>query len=184
MKRLSLFAFLILSGCLRPRDPLPSYGEVPNLQFTAQNGQPLSTGDLRGKIWVADFVFTHCPGVCRRMTSQMRQIQEATARMPQVRLVSFTVDPARDTPEVLTAYAMLHHASPERWFFLTGPQARLNQLCREVFKIGNVDDTLQHSTRFTLVDPRGQIRGYYDTAVPESIRKCVDDIHQLARERS
>ncbi|MGI8741491.1 MAG: SCO family protein [Bryobacteraceae bacterium] len=185
------YAFLclaiVLLGCRRnTQSPaLEIFGVVPAFQLTAQTGQPFdSRGTLAGMIWVADFIFTNCPGPCPRMTSQMHQVQEAVHRMPNVRLVSFTVDPARDTPPVLAAYAKAHHAAHQQWYFLTGPQATLNDLCRNVFKLGNVDGSLAHSTRFILIDQKSQIRGYYDTSEPDSIPKLVADIHALARERT
>ena len=118
------------------------------------------------------------------MTSQMHQVQDATWRMPDVKLVSFTVDPARDTPPQLTLYAKAHHASPEHWYFLTGPPETLNHLGFDVFKLTRVDGTLQHSTRFVLVDKRSHIRGYYDTSEPGSIPKLVADIHALGRDHA
>jgi protein SCO1/2 len=161
---------------------LPTYGVVPDFELTAQDGHPFhSASELKGKIWVADFIFTNCPGVCPRMTSQMHQVQQAVAKMPDVRLVSFTIDPARDTPEVLTAYAMLHHASPDRWRFLTGPIPTLNHLDRDVFLLGNVDSSLTHSTRFVLVDKQSHIRGFYDSSEADRISKLIAAIRALER---
>jgi protein SCO1/2 len=91
------------------------------------------------------------------------------------------VDPARDTPEALAAYAKLHHASPENWFFLTGAPATLQLLDKNVFKLGDVDASLQHSTRFVLIDPRMQIRGYYDSSEPDVISHLLADIHALEK---
>jgi len=164
--RLAAVAALLLacSACRSHTPEFPDYGVVPRFQLTAQDGQPFDSTVLGGKIWVADFFFTTCPGPCPRMTSQMHQIQEATWKMPDVRLVSFTVDPAHDTPPQLTLYAEAHHASSEHWYFLTGSQAMLNRLGLDVFKLNHVDGTLQHSTRFVLVDKRSHIRGYYDTS--------------------
>jgi protein SCO1/2 len=169
-------------ACRRHISQLPDYGVVPEFQLTSQVGQPFDSAALRGKIWVADFFFTSCPGPCPRMTSQMHQIQEAAWKMPEVQLVSFTVDPSRDTPEQLASYARAHHASPQRWVFLTGAPATLNHLGLDVFKLNRVDGTLQHSTRFVLVDKDSRIRGYYDTSEPAAILKLVSDIHALARE--
>jgi len=118
------------------------------------------------------------------MTSQRREVQDAVLKMPDVRLVSFTVDPERDTPPVLAEYAKTHRASLEDWYFLTGPPATLQKLDRDVFKLGNVDATLQHSTRFVLVDQQSRIRGYYDTSESQTIPRLISDIYALARERS
>ena len=179
-----LLSAVLLTSCSPKTPPLDRFGAVPEFQLTDQTGQPFDSKVLAGKIWIADFIFTNCPGPCPRMTSQMHQVQEAVFRMPDVRLVSFTVDPARDTPPVLAAYAKLHHASPERWAFLTGPQATLNDLCRHAFKLGFVDGSLQHTTRFVLVDRKSQIRAYYDTSESDSIPKLVSDVHALAREQA
>lgn len=184
MKQYVLLLTLVLLTCRRNVPELPAYGVVPEFQLIDQSGRAFDSKTLRGKIWVADFIFTNCPGPCPRMTSQMHQIQEAVRRMPEVRLVSFTVDPARDTPPVLAAYAKLHHADLARWYFLTGTQPALNELCRNVFKLGNVDGSLAHSTRFVLIDEKSQIRGYYDTSEVDTIPKLVAGVHALARERS
>lgn len=184
MSRLGAIALLLTLAACRRTDTVPSYGGINDFQLTDQNGRTFQGRSLLGKIWVADFIYTQCPGPCPRMTSQMHQVQEATAKTPEVALVSFTVDPAYDTPDALKAYAKAHHAQHERWYFLTGEQATLNRLCRYDFKLGNVDGTLEHSTRFVLVDAKSQIRGYYDTSEKGGISKLVDDIHVLARERS
>ena len=133
----------VLAGC-RQVDNLPSYGVVPAFELIAQNGQPFHSRTLHGRIWVADFIFTTCQGPCPRMTSQMHRIQ--TAASNAVKLVSFTVDPRHDTPEVLAAYAKQHAALADRWYFLTGPQATLHKLDRDAFKLGDVDGSLMHST--------------------------------------
>jgi protein SCO1/2 len=112
----------------------------------------------------------------------MRQVQTAVARWPDVRLVSFTVDPARDTPEALRAYATRYQADPARWFLLTGARDTLHQLNRDAFKLGNVDGSLDHSTRFVLIDRKSQVRGYYLTSEPEAIRHLIADIARLRKE--
>jgi protein SCO1/2 len=99
-------------------------------------------------------------------------------------LVSFTVDPAEDTPPVLAAYGKEHGASPAIWSFLTGPVPTLQMLDRDAFKLGNINASLQHSTRFVLVDRQGRIRGYYDTSDSASIPKVISDVTALAREHT
>jgi protein SCO1/2 len=101
-----------------------------------------------------------------------------------VRFVSFTVDPANDTPPVLAAYANTHGALPSLWYFLTGPVATLQMLDRDAFKLGNLDATMQHSTRFVLVDGQGRVRGYYDTSDSPSIPKLISDLTSLALKRT
>lgn len=185
MKSLVVLApALLLAACAGRAPKLDVFGDIPRFQLTLQNGQPFDSQALAGKIWVADFIYTTCPGPCPRMTSQMREVQDAVSKIPDVRLVSFTIDPANDTPEVLTAYAKVHGASPAMWYFLTGPVPTLQMLDRNAFKLGNIDGTLQHSTRFVLVDRRGQIRGYYDTSDASAIAQVISDVRALAAERT
>jgi protein SCO1/2 len=185
MKLAVLLTFtFVLAACIHHSSSLPIYYDVSEFQLTAQDGQPFDSKVLTGKIWVADFIYTTCPGPCPRMTSQMHEVQNAILKMPDVKLVSFTVDPARDTPQVLAAYAKLHGASAEHWYFLTGPPATLQTLDRDTFKLGNIGPTLEHSTRFVLVDRQARIRGYYDTSESGAIRKLIENIHALARESS
>ena len=115
----------------------------------------------------------------------MHQIQTQTSsEMPDVRLVSFTVDPAHDTPPVLAEYAKHFKHEPARWFFLTGEPAKLNDLGVQAFKLNTVDGSLTHSTRFVLVDGKGQIRGYYLTGEDGFMPKLMHDIRQLDREQA
>jgi protein SCO1/2 len=184
MKLLAVLAIACaLAACSR-RPALEVLGDIPQFDLTSQDGQPFHSQVLAGKIWVADFIYTTCPGPCPRMTSQMRAVQDAVSKVPDVRLVSFSIDPANDTPPVLAAYAKLHGAAPDLWYFLTGPMPTLQMLDRDAFKLGNIDGTLQHSTRFVLVDRQRRIRGYYDTAEASSIPKVISDIRALAAEHT
>jgi protein SCO1/2 len=115
------------------------------------------------------------------MASQMRQVQTALAGVPGIRLVSFTVDPKRDTPEVLAAYARRFSADPNRWFFLTGSPEALNDLSLKAFMLSKVNDRLDHSTRFALVDRHGRVRKYYDTTEPNAIPDLIADARGLAQ---
>ena len=177
------FAFLCYS-CARPTNALPVLFDVPPFQLIAQDGLPFDSKILNGKIWVADFIYTTCPGPCPRMTSQMREVQDAVEKMSDVNFVSFTVDPARDTPEVLAGYAQAHHAAAGIWYFLTGPQNTLRTLDREVFKLGDLNASLDHSTRFVVVDRRSRIRGYFETSEAGAVPSVIDAIRALERERS
>ena len=175
-------AGLLVAGCSGRN--LPVLGEIPQFQLTAQDGQAFDSRTLAGKVWVADFIFTTCPGPCPMMSSRMRQIQSATAGLSDVRLVSFTVDPAHDTPPVLAEYAKHFLAQAGRWYFLTGEPARLNDLGLNAFHLNRVDGTLDHSTRFTLIDRRGRIRGYYSFSDDDFPKRLIADLRSLDRERS
>ncbi len=178
---LLLLKFLALSAC-SSREPLGSFNLVPQFQLVDQTGASFSSAtQLAGKVWIADFIFTSCAGPCPRMGSQMRQVQNALADIPGVRLVSFTVDPKRDTPAVLAAYAKRYAAQPGRWFFLTGPAEMLNDLSLNAFMLSKLNGQLDHSTRFALVDRQGRVRKYYDTAEPRSLPNLIADARDLTR---
>jgi protein SCO1/2 len=174
---------LWMAGCAKHRD-LPVYGDVPEFQLTAQSGQPFDSKALDGHVWVADFIYTTCPGPCPMMTTHMRQLQSSTAETPDVRLVSMTVDPAHDTPPVLAEYARHFKQDPSRWFFLTGDIGTLNDLGLHVFKLNSVDGSLVHSTRFVLVDRKRRIRGFYASEEDGVIPQLLDDVRQLEAERT
>ncbi len=175
-------ALLLLAGCAS-KPALPSFGVVPDFTLTDQTGNKFSSTALNKKVWIADFVFTNCPGPCPRMSSQMHEVQTALANDDTVRFVSFTVDPARDTPPVLAAYAQHFEATPGKWFFLTGAIPDLNRMSRGVFMLGNIDGSLEHSTRFALIDRSARIRGYYQTSEPEAIPTLIADARRLLKEQ-
>lgn len=181
-------------GWFRGKDtePLPVLGQVPDFSLIERSGRAVSLADLKGQVWVADFVFTHCAGPCPLLSRRMQSLQEPLADHPGVRLVSFSVDPERDTPEVLADYARRYGAG-ERWLFLTGEKEPLYWLIMDGFKLG-VDDgsaltagapgpgTITHSTRFVLVDREGRIRAYYDGSSEDIAEQLLPDIQALLRE--
>ena len=180
MRHLAALGMLLLSACATQPD-LPDLGAVPPFTLTDQAAKPFaSAAALDGQVWIADFMFTTCPGPCPRMSSQMHQVQMAL-ESEGIRLVSFTIDPEHDTPEVLAEYAQRFKASPGVWHFLTGPREEINRLSLDVFKLGPVDGTLEHSTRFVLIDRRGRIRNYYRTTEPEAITTLIEDARSLLR---
>jgi protein SCO1/2 len=174
---------LWLTGCAHVT-PLPILGQVPQFQLTLQTDRPFDSHSLDGHIWVANFIYTTCDGPCPMMSHQMRGIQNSTEGTPALKLVSFTVDPAHDTPPVLAKYAALFKADPERWYFLTGEMERLNALGVNGFKLNSVDGNLSHSTRFVLVDGKRRIRGYYLSSDDGFPKTLLHDIRQLQSEPS
>ena len=178
--RLYFLAFVLLTGCAREK-PLKVLGEIPEFQLLDQSGHKFERTALDGHVWVADFVYTTCQGPCPRMSSHMRTLQKATG--PQVKLVSFTVDPDNDTPAVLAAYAGRFSADSNRWTFLTGDKETLNTLDRDAFKLGTLGAGMDHSTRFVLVDKKGRIRGYYGIAEGNPVEKIAKDALRLEQEQ-
>jgi len=163
-----------------------SYGTVPPFQLVNQNGQPFGSSQLAGKIWIADFVYTSCPGPCPIISSRMSELQKPLERT-DVHLVSFSVDPERDTPDVLRGYAEKLQADPKRWDFLTGSKSTIYKLSHEGFKLAVSDGSDAegipvHSTRMVLVDRHGEIRGYYDATEADAVTKLLADASHLLRE--
>src|SRR5438477_12597135 len=164
-----------------------SYGTVPSFQLTNQNGQPFGSVQLAGKIWIADFIYTTCPGPCPMISGRMSELQKPLEKS-DVHLVSFSVDPEKDTPAVLRGYAGKLQAEPGRWDFLTGPKSAIYKLSHDGFKLAvsdgsDVQGLPAHCTRMVLVDRHGQIRGYYDATEPETITKLLADANHLLRKQ-
>src|SRR5215813_15051981 len=173
-------------NALRQRT-VSSYGSVPEFTLVNQDGKNFGSTDLRGKIWIADFVYTTCPGPCPMISSRMSELQKPLEKT-DVHLVSFSVDPEKDTPQVLRGYADRLQADPARWDFLTGPKSVIYKLSHDGFKLAVSDGTGEqgipiHSTRMVLVDRHGDIRGYYDATEADAITKVVADTSHLLREQ-
>jgi cytochrome oxidase Cu insertion factor (SCO1/SenC/PrrC family) len=180
MRFLPLF-LLLLAGCAGST-AIPDYSVVPDFHLTERSNRPVARMDLDGKVWVADFIFTHCAGICPTMSTNMQKLQQ---RLPsEIRLVSFSVDPYNDTPEVLTEYAKRYDADSERWLFLTGDPKAIQELSVGGFKLaleqsGTEAEPITHSSRFVLVDQRGHIRGYYSTEETDALDRLVADAKNL-----
>ena len=164
---------------------------VPPFALTERSGKTITNRDLSGKIWVADFIYTTCPGPCPLLTAGMARIQETVAHDPEVQLVSFTVDPDTDTPPVLAKYADSFDADPNRWWFLTGPKKPLYDLIQNGFLQVVEDNTGQpqagqnrvvHSTYLALVDGDGNVRGIYDGVGASGRADLLRDIKVLEKE--
>ncbi|HZH03268.1 MAG TPA: SCO family protein [Myxococcaceae bacterium] len=166
---------------------LPELYSVPAFAFTDQQGRHFSSGSLKGKVWVANFIFTRCPTVCPLLTSQMAQVQQRTRNLGEaVHLVSFTVDPEHDTPEKLAAFARQYQAGPRSWSFLTGPREALQATLVDGLKVhmtrdGPADDLMSigHANKFVLVDGQMRVRGYYGVEEPGALDRLVRDVGAL-----
>ncbi len=161
---------------LKPRTPeaapLPVIGSIAPFTLTNQNGVITTLDDLRGKVWLADIIFTRCPGPCARMTRQMASVQAALPKESQAKLISLTTDPEFDSPEVLKKYADKFGADPARWQFFTGSKLSIAALAGDSLKLVHMetkpesrtsaDDLFIHSTIFVLVDKQARLRGMVD----------------------
>ena len=148
--------------------PPPTLGTLPDFALVDQTGHPFGTRDLRGKVWVANFIFTSCAGTCPLLSQKMAEIARRGRHLgPDFHLVSLTVDPERDTPERLAEYATRYGANPHKWSFLTGPMTTIQGAVVDGFKVGmgkeKVGDFWEifHGENLVLVDRQLRIRGYF-----------------------
>lgn len=167
---------------------LAKYGSAPRFSLTERSGKSVSTDDLRGKVWIADFIYTQCQDTCPLQTSVMASLQ---SDLGGLRLVSITVDPMTDSPKVLSQYADRHGADADRWLFLTGEPAEIRRIVQEGFRLSAVpvksesnDPVIFHSSRLVLVDQNGDIRGYYDSTDPDAVRHLRENARALLAKKA
>jgi protein SCO1/2 len=195
-------------------ETLAVYGQVPEFALIERSGRRITLADLRGKVWIVNFFYTECPDTCPLQSTHMARLQDELAPEPDVRLVSISVDPEHDTPEVLVEYAARYGADPERWLFLTGPKDAIYRLAIDGFHLGivergeqaeggtgqgrtwlgpkaawahasaNPDRKLIHSSRFVLVDRQAQIRGYYHGTDWEALDRLQQNVKIVLQEPS
>jgi len=192
-----------LSG-KRPGEALDVFGSVPDFSLIERSGRKMGRSDLAGRVWITNFIYTHCPDTCPLQTAQMAKLQADFAEEKALRLVSITVDPERDTVLVLSQYAKRYRADPERWLFLTGEKSTIYRLALEGFRLSVVDPAegvkswffgpitvlahhgetgkqFIHSSRFVLVDRQARIRGYYQSAEEDALQRLRRDVRILLR---
>lgn len=171
---------------------LPVLFEVAPFALTNQAGRLVATEELRGKVWLADVIFTRCAGPCPRMSGLMADLQKAVPGTAPVRFVSLTTDPEHDTPEVLARYARRFGADLSRWQFLTGTAGQVKQaavtslkftaLPKDEGKQESSTDLFIHSTVFVLVDKRGQVRGVFEADDPGARERILSAVELLVAE--
>jgi len=175
---------LLISACSPAPKPQKA---LPNFSLTAvtiDGTSPLTLETLRGRVWIADFVYTRCAGPCPMLTANMASLQKSLPK--KIGFLSFTVDPDHDEPEVLTLYARKFGADPQRWFFLTGEKTELIKLVRDGFLLPVVENAaalpgerFAHSTKFVLIDDQGRVRGWYDGDDAAALAKLEADAKAL-----
>jgi protein SCO1/2 len=163
-------------------DPLPKIAVVPNFTFTNQFGKPFGSQNLSGKLYLANFIFTSCPSTCPLSMQRMQKLQKRMRGLgDKVGILSFTVDPKTDTPEVLNQYANKNRTNPFIWNLVTAPEAEMKKLLMEGFKvpmgerevIANLID-VAHTEKIVLVDAQGTIRGFYGPEEKDSNQLMID----------
>ena len=161
------------------------YGSVPEFSLTERSGKQVGLAQLRGTIWIADFIYTSCEDTCPLQTAEMAKLQNELSSQKAVKLLSFSVDPERDTPSVLSQYADRYNADIDRWLFLTGRQEEITKLVQSGFRLSAAtaaggNGVILHSPRFVLIDRQAQIRGYYDSRDTEALQRLRRDLAVLA----
>jgi protein SCO1/2 len=167
------------------------FHQIPAFSLIDQNGKQVTSAITENKIYVANFIFTRCTSICPKMSTELSRVQEAFLNQPNVLLLSHTVDPENDTPDIIKAYAAEYKAIPAKWYFLTGDKGAIYQLAQKGYKIPAVDlssetqspeDMFIHSEKLVLVDQNRHIRGYYDGTDPKEVDRLVLETKILLRE--
>jgi protein SCO1 len=169
------------------KDSLPILSTVPEFSLMDQDGKTITLNDMKGKIWLADLIFTKCEGICPRMSSNFSQLQTSLSNN-DIHLVSFSVDPEYDRGEVLKSYANRFNADPAKWTFVTGNRPTIFSLAKQGFLLGvdsaglEPDNLITHSEKFVLIDRKGRMRSYYDGTDSTTQVKIKADIECLQAE--
>ncbi len=188
-----LSALLLMASFVACRRavPLPVLGKLGTFKLQDQSAQPFSPEKLRGRVWVAAFMFTRCPSICPRITREMQQLQViAKAKKLEVSFVSISVDPENDTPSVLRSYGAKYNADFATWSFLTGDYALIKQTAEQGFKLAldgradakQADFGISHGSHLVLLDVEGRIRGYYRSSEDEAMKQLMVDAGRLIAE--
>jgi len=206
---LALLIVALLAGralhLFGPRRALPVLGHIPAFSLIDQTDHPFGSEDLKGRVWVASFLYTTCPGPCPLLVQRVSAFQTEFAGVPDVLLVSFSVDPQTDTADVLAEYARTHSIRSDKWRLLTGPVDQVMSTIRTGFyltaapasdlpaegdevaeasrKMG-MQGPIVHSLRLALVDRSLRLRGYYDSNDADELAALSRDIRTLLAERT
>ena len=190
-----VWGYFIITGNQVKESLLPVYGQrnndstdhvVSNFSLTDQDGKIITEENFNGKIYVADFFFTTCEGICPMMSDQMERIAAAFKENKLVMLLSHTVKPEEDSIPVLKEYAQKHSADSSQWYFVTGEKRVINKLARTSYLVGGAEgeeaSDFVHTQFFALIDPQKRIRGFYDGTDSVEVNKLIGDIGILLRE--
>ncbi|HXH40658.1 MAG TPA: SCO family protein [Thermoanaerobaculia bacterium] len=185
-RRLLLPAVLLTLACHHESD-LPKLFPIPEARLVNEAGKPVRMSEMKGQVVVYDFIFTHCAGTCPMMTATMRRLTKKIRKDAPVRFVSISVDPIRDTPQVLHDYAVYARNDP-RWTFLTGERKTIVDLSVNGFKLAagdstsSPDESVLHSVKFAVADKQGVIRDYYAATNDDAVEHVTGVINELLRE--
>jgi protein SCO1/2 len=163
------------------------YHQIPSFRFLNQDSVFVSEKDVEGKVYVADFFFTTCPTICPKMKTQMLRIYERYKDRDEVRIISHSIDPDFDTPNVLKDYAARLQVKAPKWNLLTGDKATIYTLGQKSYMVSAQEDPNEaggfvHSGAFILVDKNRHVRGIYDGTVEAEVNHLLEDMEILLKE--
>lgn len=163
------------------------YHVVPEFEYINQDSVWVESSQLKNKVWVADFFFTHCPTICPPMTSQMKRLNDETQDLAsKVQFLSFSIDPKRDTPTRLREYIKLFEIKGKNWHFFTGDEEETHLLAKEFFNGAERDEEADggfgHTDYFALVDTKGHVRGIYQGTNPAQVDSLQKDLRKLLKD--
>jgi len=194
-----LAAAFLVSKSTAPMRLLPIYGpkdynattkdtdyhKVLNFKLTSEMNHTVTLDSFKHKIFVANFFYATCPGICKKMNMELERATKNFAGNPYIKFVSYTVDPMRDSVPVLANYAKLHDAVPYQWYFLTGDKAEIYNLARKSY-FAAVDEgdgsNFVHTQNMALVDTAGYLRGFYSGTDSAEVNRMIIDINLLLKE--
>ncbi len=163
------------------------YHTIREFQYLNQDSVEVTSNDLKGKIWITDFFFSHCPTICPPMTSQMKRLNSNLSDLKEhIQFLSFSIDPKRDSPNRLREYMNEHGIKSENWMFLTGDEAATHELGVNYFFVAATDDSEEpggfaHGDIFTLVDTAGRVRGIYHGTETLAVDSLERDVRKLLK---
>ena len=159
--------------------------ELPSFSLVRSSGESFHSQDLEDKIWIANFIFTTCPSMCPMLTKKMKRLEDEFQSEKSVRLVSVSVDPATDTPQMLKDYEIKNQVNTSFWYFLTGDwEKQVRPLMSSGFKLRIPLDPAFHTEKFVLVDKRFRVRGYYSSHSKRAMKQLKEDLSKLIKKHN
>jgi protein SCO1/2 len=183
---LTLVFYLAIAKSIRKNDTI---SVVQPFEFLNQDGQRVTDKDMEGKVYVAEFFFTTCPGICPRMNNNMRTVYDRFKDEKDFRILSYTCDPERDSVAQLKKYSDSMKVNTTKWVFLTGRKDSLYALARNSYTIddpannvSSIDDQFLHSQLWALVNKKGEVKKIYDGLKPSEVGEMMKQIKKLLKE--
>ncbi len=187
---MAAFYFFLFAGTDYYKAKLPVLNYVQNFSFTDQNGKQLTQKNVEGKVYVAEYFFTTCKGICPKMNANMKTVYDKFKNESDFAIISHTCMPETDSVPLMKAYSQKMGADSSNWHFVTGSKDSLYKMARESYLLDNeknnsmnIKDQFIHTQFFALVDKEGRVRGVYDGLKNDELEKLVRDIKDLLKER-